>query len=227
VACGAPGDLTVQSTTCVPFSEILDDLYGGIVKKTLAGHDREITPIQSIPRSAAQFVYDTVRTVRPTTAIEVGMAWGFSSVAICSALRDNGQGTNIVVDPLQISLWEGVALAALDGFGLKEHARFEERRSDQFLPAFWQHEKTRIQFAFIDGDHRVDAVFMDFYYVNKLLDEGGVIIFDDRQFSSVASVERYALRTFHFESLPCREARFAVLRKVKEDDRGWDAYGQL
>jgi len=217
----------MSSTTCVPFSEILDDLYGGIVKKTVAGHDREITPIQSIPRSAAQFVYDTVRTVRPKTAIEIGMAWGFSSVAICSALRDNGQGLNIVIDPLQIRLWEGVALASLDRLGLREQARFEERRSDQFLPSFWQTEQTRIQFAFIDGDHRVDAVFMDFYYVNKLLDEGGVVIFDDVQFSSVSSVERYALRTFHYEKLPCGEARFSALRKVKEDDRGWEAYGHL
>ena len=219
--------MIVQTTACVPFADVLDDLYGGIVKKTLAGHDREIAPIQSIPRSAAQLVYDTVRAVRPAVAVEVGMAWGFSSVAICSALRDNEHGINVVIDPLQVSLWEGVALASLDRLGLTQHARFEERRSDQFLPAFWERENTRIQFAFIDGDHRADAVFMDFYYVNKLLDEGGIVILDDVQFESIASVVRFALRTFHYESLPCSEERFAILRKVMDDDRGWEDYGQL
>lgn len=208
------------------YSEILDDLYGGVIKKTLAGQDREITPIQSISRPAAQFVYETVCQVRPEKSIEVGMAWGFSSVAICSALRDVCGGVNIVIDPFQLAWYQGVALATLEKYGLSSFVQHHDQRSDLFLAKFWG-ENNRIQFAFIDGDHRIDAVFVDFYYVNKLLDEGGVVIFDDYQFSSVMNVVRYALKNLHYELLPCYEARFAVFRKVKEDDRGWDAYGEF
>jgi predicted O-methyltransferase YrrM len=224
--------IVITPTLDLTYSQILDDLYGGVMKTTLDGREREITPIQSIPRSAAEFLYKVVRAVRPQTAIEVGMAWGFSSVAICSALRDGassekGAGVNVVIDPYQVNTYEGVALATLEKFGLSAYVRHQEQRSDLFLPKFWEGKKNTIQFAFIDGDHRIDAVFMDFYYVNKLLDEQGVVIFDDYQFSSVTAVVGYALKNFHYEQLPCPESRFAVLRKVKHDDRSWEAYGQF
>jgi predicted O-methyltransferase YrrM len=219
--------VSTAATDVLTFPAILDDLYGGLIKKTIRGTDREITPIQSIPRPAAEFVYRTVRDVRPTTALEVGMAWGFSSVSICTALRDNGHGVNIVIDPYQVNTYEGVALATLQGYGLSLFVQHQEQRSDLFLPKYWEGKQHTAQFAFIDGDHRIDAVFVDFYYVNKLLDEGGVVIFDDYQFSSVTAVVGYALKNFHYEQLPCDQSRFAALRKVKQDDRGWEAYGQF
>lgn len=206
-------------------TEILDDLYGSTRKETLAGKDREIDIIQSIPRPAAEFLYQLVRQMRPRFAIEVGMAWGFSSAAICAALRDNGGGASVIIDPYQMETWEGVAIAALERFGLATFAQVQIERSDLFLPKFWEGRKHRIDFAFVDGDHRIDAVFVDFYFLNKLLDVGGTIVFDDLQFNSVASVVRYALKNFHFEQLPCTETRFAVLRKLREDDRGWSDYG--
>jgi len=152
------------------------------------------------------------------------MAWGFSSVAISSALRDVGTGINVIIDPFQTKVYEGVGLCTLAKYSLATFVQHHEERSDLFLPRFWR-DRNRIQFAFIDGDHRIDAVFVDFYYVNKLLDENGVIVFDDYQFSSVASVVNYACKNFHYEALPCSEHRFAVLRKLKDDDRGWDQYG--
>lgn len=208
-------------------AQIFDELYGGVTKRTVHGGEREITPILSAPRPAAEYLYHTVRELRPTTSLEIGMAWGFSSVAICSALRDNGGGVNVIVDPYQTCHFEGVGIAALDTFGLASLAEVHEQRSDLFLPTFWQGRKNRIQFAFIDGDHRVDAVFVDFYYVDKLLDEGGIVVFDDHQFPSVRDVVKYAVKNFHYETVACDEARFAVIRKVKLDDRGWEAYGEL
>ena len=67
----------------------------------------------------------------------------------------------------------------------------------------------------------------DFRIGNVVVDEGGVVVFDDYQFSSVAAVVAYALKNFHYEVLPCDQPRFAALRKVKHDDRGWEAYGQF
>jgi predicted O-methyltransferase YrrM len=216
-----------SDTPVLAYSDILDELYDGVIKRTIHGTDREIVPLQSIPRASAEFVYRTVRQLGPRVSVEVGMAWGFSSVAICSALRDNGGGVNVIIDPYQVATYEGVGLATLETFGLSSFARHEPQRSDLFLPKFWEGRQNTIQFAFIDGDHRIDAVFIDFYYVNKLLDEGGVVIFDDYQFASVAAVTSYALENFHYEMLPCDQPRLAVLRKLKHDDRGWADYGQF
>lgn len=216
----------------LPVQQLFDDLYGTLRKPTLAGKVREITPILSIGRPAAEYVYETVRRLAPRSTVEVGMAWGFSSVAICAALRDAGGGVNHVIDPFQVQQYEGVGLAALAGYGLMAHARHYAERSDVFLPRFFAGHvadpaTNRIQFGFIDGDHRIDAVFMDFYYVNKLLEEQGIVIFDDVQFPSIASVVSYALKNFHYERLPCAEVRYAVLRKTKDDDRGWGDYGSF
>lgn len=216
-----------MSKTDYPISKIFDDLYHSTCKETLAGKMREIEIIQSIPRSAAEYLFNLVCEHRPTTVIEVGMAWGFSSVAICAALRDLGEGVNVIMDPYQLQTWEGVGMMALKHFGLEAHAEVHVERSDLFLPNYWKSSAGRASFAFIDGDHRIDAVFVDFYYVNKILPPGAVVVFDDFQFHSVASVVQYAMKNFHYERLQCPEARFVVLKKLRPDERGWSDYGSF
>jgi predicted O-methyltransferase YrrM len=38
---------------------------------------------------------------------------------------------------------------------------------------------TRIQFAFIDGWHTFDHALVDFFYVDQMLEPGGVVVLDD------------------------------------------------
>ncbi|MDY0002782.1 MAG: class I SAM-dependent methyltransferase [Polyangia bacterium] len=206
--------------------EILDDVYQDNVKQAAWGRKRTLDTSLSIDRKTAEYLYRLVLELRPRRCIEIGMAWGFSSVPICAALRDGSNGRSLILDPFQRSTYGDVGRILLGRFGLNRWARFVPERSDVHLPKLFArgHET---DFGFIDGDHRADATFVDFYYINKMLRVGGHLVFDDFQFASVRSVVQYALKTFHYVSVAQDNKRLAVLRRTGADDRGWGAYGEL
>src|SRR4029079_8344219 len=45
--------------------------------------------------------------------------------------------------------------------------------------------------AFVDGSHRFPEVFVDLYFLRKLVRPGGLIILDDAEWPSVAAALRY------------------------------------
>ena len=45
-----------------------------------------------------------------------------------------------------------------------------------------------------DGMHTFDYVFIDFFYIDKMLNVGGVAVFDDTHFPSTRKVCRFILR---------------------------------
>src|SRR5262245_60024635 len=47
------------------------------------------------------FLQDVIRGVRPTVGLEVGCAYGVSSLFICEALREVGARQHIIIDPYQ------------------------------------------------------------------------------------------------------------------------------
>lgn len=204
--------------------ETLDHVYGDNLKRAKWGRRLAVDTSLSVNRPSAEFLYRFVRQRRPGRCLEVGMAWGFSSVPICAALRDSTRGQSIIVDPFQWTTYEAVGCLLLREHKLSRFAKLVAERSDTFLPKLFArgHE---LDFAFIDGDHRIDATFVDFYYINKMLRVGGVVIFDDVQFGSVRSVVEYALKNFHYQVVEQPIRRFAVLERTREDDRDWSAYG--
>ena len=49
----------------------------------------------------------------------------------------------------------------------------------------------KFQLIYIDGSHRFEDVFCDFYFVRYLLAVGGYVMFDDSSDSEVAKVVRF------------------------------------
>jgi hypothetical protein len=56
-----------------------------------------------------------------------------------------------------------------------------EAPSFQVLPKL-QADGLRIDFAFIDGCHTFDYAMVDFFYIDKMLRVGGVVVFDDEYY---------------------------------------------
>ena len=69
---------------------------------------------------------------------------------------------------------------------------FREQRSELALPELVR-EQVSIQFALVDGWHTFDQVMVEFYFLNRMLDVGGVILFDDADRRSVNRAIRHAL----------------------------------
>lgn len=69
-----------------------------------------------------------------------------------------------------------------------EPLRFIDDRSERALPLLSLVEEHRLDVAFIDGNHGLPAVFVDFCYLNAMLRPGGLLFVDDIQVYAVAQL---------------------------------------
>jgi predicted O-methyltransferase YrrM len=186
-----------------------------------------------------------VRQTRPKVYLEIGLAYGVSALYAETALRENGGDyQHYILDPLQAD-WENVGLRVLEKEGFAQNVTFIGKGSEVALPELYASGVT-LDMAFIDGWHTFDHALIDFFYINKMLNVGGVVIFDDANWPAVAEVIRHA------ETYPCyRRAgstsghlslrrvltsirkmsragllpTAVALKKVAKDERRWDWYG--
>jgi predicted O-methyltransferase YrrM len=204
------------------------------------------------PRETSTILYDIVQKFNCQKTLEVGMAYGLSTLSICQAHKDRGIGNHIAIDPMQHSMWGAIGLLNVKRAELEERFRFFEAPSDEALPQL-AIAGERIDFAFIDGMHLFDYTLVDFYYIDKLLTVGGYIVFDDIWMPAIRKVVHYVLRNRNYElvqlenTLDLREylgrvkSRFlqnpldtdpsrirwqphniCLLKKIENDKRNWD-----
>lgn len=147
----------------------------------------------AVDRTEGQFLRKIIEDVKPQGTLEVGCAYGVSTLYICeaaSALPAFAQ--HIVIDPFQRTQWRGIGLKHVVEAGYGHLVDFREEPSETVLPALVRAGLT-LDFAFIDGWHTFDQVMVEFYYLNRLLRIGGVIAFDDADRRSVNRAIRHAL----------------------------------
>lgn len=197
--------------------------------------------VSHISESTGDLLQRAVREVQPQLSLEVGLAYGISTLFICEAIAALPRpGRHLVLDPFQNGKWRGIGLRNLREAGYEPLVEFHEARSELFLPTLVEQGR-RVDLAFIDGLHRFDQAFVEFYYVNRLLRPGGIVLFDDAWRRSVNRVIRHALTYPAYEvygtsdplearaslqgSLRRRAGRSAVLRRLLRPDvlaRDWD-----
>ena len=107
------------------------------------------------------------------------MAFGFSTLAILTALEELGsEGGLISIDPYQARDWHNCGIAAVRRAGLEALHQHIARPDYLALPELLE-AGTRLEFAYIDGYHTFDYVLLDFWYIDRLLEVGGVVGFND------------------------------------------------
>lgn len=99
-------------------------------------------------------------------------------------------------------------------------------RSEIALPRLVQSGQ-RINAALIDGNHGWPSVFVDFCYLNQMLDKGGLLFIDDLQLWSILQLFLLLQSQPGFE-LAARLDKFAVFRKTDEEpflpDHGFEPF---
>jgi predicted O-methyltransferase YrrM len=138
-------------------------------------------------------LYDFVRLMKPGKTLETGMARGKSTLSICQAHRSNGAGCHIAIDPWQEEKFNSMGLANIERANLKDILRFYQGPSDEVLPQLCA-QGEQIDFAFIDGNHRFQYTLLDFFYIDKMLNVGGHIAFDDLWLPAVRKVVSFILK---------------------------------
>jgi len=155
---------------------------------------------------------------RSKCALEIGFANGFSSLFILDALDQKGGGTLLSLDPFQMSDWEGRGVERVNAAKFLSKHEFLERSAWEALPELIEAGR-QFDFCLIDGSHSFDNAFIDFYLVDKLLDKGALLAFDDVGWSGVERVVHYVVTNRDYsiiDSLSCGQVdRRRLLKPIK------------
>lgn len=168
-------------------------------------------PVEAnLSEAAAEALYRMVLQRQPTTVVEIVMAFGVSTLAILSALRDlDGEGRLVSIDPRKSSRWQGCGLTSVVRAGLAGRHTLIEDVSYAALPRLLAAGE-RVDFAYIDGWHTFDYALLDFWYLDKMMAVGAVVGFNDCGLPAVDKVIRFVLSHRRYveldASLPVRYA---------------------
>ncbi len=175
------------------------DLLTTRVTRTPAG---EAVPLDSyLDGNHAEALYQHIRKQKPRLAVEVGMANAISTLAILTALEDNGgEGRLISIDPNQSTQWRDCGRASVARAGLGHRHTVLEQPDSLALPKLLA-EKTVVDFGYIDGWHTFDYALVDFWYLDKMLPAGGVVAFNDCGWAAVTKTIRFVETHRRYEEL--------------------------
>jgi predicted O-methyltransferase YrrM len=157
----------------------------------------------SVPERDCDALRDLLIAEGVETVVEVGLAYGRSALAIGEALVSVGapRPLHVVIDPFQATDWSNVGWELLRSAGLDTMARLLLQPSSLALPQLLA-EGLVADAAFVDGSHRFHEVFVDLYFLRKLVRPGGLIVLDDHHWPSVATAARYFEANLGWRAVP-------------------------
>lgn len=164
-----------------------------------------------------------------TRTIEIGFGYGFSTLHICEGLLGNAGPApqHIALDPNQATRFANYGLQLLDEAGVAALVEHRAERSELALPRFLG-EGRRFDLAFIDGNHRFDGVFIDLFYLGRLVRPGGIMLLDDYRLPAIQRAVAFCLTNLGWtleEVATDGRDRLAVLRTATSPDtRPYDYY---
>jgi predicted O-methyltransferase YrrM len=165
---------------------IIDDIRR---QTTVISADGKTYPIQKhgIDAAEGRFLSEFIAS-RPNIirTLEIGCAYGLSSLHIASALAGRAGAHHIIIDPFENTDWNGIGVVNLDRAGV-DFYELREEPSEIALPQLLK-EGAEFDLVFIDGWHTFDQTLVDMYYANRLIKVGGYIIVDDANWASVSKV---------------------------------------
>jgi predicted O-methyltransferase YrrM len=190
---------------------VIDQIYA--TRQVLDADERPVDAFgPSVPYETGRLLYDLIREKRLTRTLEVGMAYGTSTLFICQALADQGAGRHTAIDPNQDDGWHSIGRLNARRAGLDKHLRFMGAKSCEALPELCGRDE-RFDFAFIDGMHRFDYVLVDFFYVDQLLETGGYLVMDDLDMPAISKAVSFILRNRNYERVSMQPGKRVPLWK--------------
>jgi predicted O-methyltransferase YrrM len=143
----------------------------------------------SIDEGEGRAIYELIRDQTISASLEVGCAYGISSLYICDALSTHKTRHHTIIDPAQSTGWRGIGISNLRRAGF-DFFSLIEKPSEIALSELLASGK-KFQFIFIDGWHTFDHTLLDFFYANRLLEDGGFVAIDDADWPSIRKVISY------------------------------------
>ena len=196
----------------------LDRLYSDRTIIGRSGKEFDNKGALSTPNNI-RFLRSVMLDLGPERTLEVGLAFGGSALAIASCHRELGHSqpsVHTAIDLAQSSYWDNVAQDALERAGLSDLVRVIEQPSATALATLYARGE-RYDLIYIDGSHQFEDVFVDFYFVGRMINTGGVVLFDDSTDPHIAKVLRFIRRNYKsaFEEIDLAKYLSADIGKIR------------
>jgi predicted O-methyltransferase YrrM len=164
-----------------------------------------------------------VASEKATRTLEIGLGYGYSALSICEGLIQSGDPDtrHVVLDPFQAGRFADCGLQVLEEAGVRALVEYHAEISQIALPAFLK-EGRQFDFGFVDGNHRFDSVFLDLFFLGKLVRKAGVVILDDYNLPGIKRAVSFFLTNLGWsieETAPPNDGHhWVVLRTARDAD---------
>ncbi|MFI1562904.1 class I SAM-dependent methyltransferase [Streptomyces sp. NPDC020490] len=157
----------------------------------------------TVPERHCDQLRDLLVSEGAETVVEIGLAYAGSALAIGEALAtvDPPLPRHIVIDPFQEGEYANAGWDLLRCAGLDSFTTLMLTPSSTALPQLLG-EGFVADAAFVDGSHRFHEVFVDLYFLRKIVRPGGLIVIDDDWWPSVHTAAQYYERNTGWQVIP-------------------------
>jgi predicted O-methyltransferase YrrM len=179
-------------------------------------HERDFETV-TLPERDCDLLRDLLISERVETVVEVGLAYASSALAIGEALItiEPTHPRHVIIDPFQDHAYSDVGWGLMRDAGLDSIATLLRSWSSIALPELVT-EGFVADAAFVDGSHRFHEVFVDLYFLRKIVRPGGLILMDDDWTPSVRTALRYYEKNLGWTAIPGAFAG-GTLRNIGDD----------
>jgi len=212
------------------YRDVLQSMYYGEPQRGADGRLYAIDGTTRVSIAEGMTLHSLCVTDGVTAMLEVGLAYGFSTVFLLAALDRAGGGAHTAIDPFQATDWHGIGithareLTAQSATLTSGSFTWIEDRSHRALVDL---ERAGLTYGlvFIDGYHRFDDVLVDFTLSARMCGSDGLIVFHDMRLDSIKAVASFVRRDRpDFAEVATACENLFVVRRVGKDERDWSHF---
>jgi predicted O-methyltransferase YrrM len=131
----------------------MNDVLKGILQSNRVTDGTESLPLHSaMSEEEGEVISKVFTAVKPDVSLEVGFAYGISTLYVCDALAQNRKDSkHIIIDPEQTTSWRGIGIKNIARAGYRHLIDLHEERSEIALPIFFPKEQGYRSRSSMDG----------------------------------------------------------------------------
>ncbi|MFZ0744013.1 MAG: class I SAM-dependent methyltransferase [Terracidiphilus sp.] len=196
-------------------------MYAGELQRGTNGRMFAIDPSTRVSPEQGMWIYELCRQLKPGKTIEIGLAYGYSTIYILAALHANGSGSHVAIDPFQGGFHD-IGLCQPEKVHMEQSFRHVPEKSVSALGDLARRGEL-FQFTFVDGNHRFDDALLDFTLSAEVCPVDGHIVLDDLWMPAIQRVVSFIRNNRKdFVEVPTPIANVAAFKRTEKDTRNWD-----
>ncbi|MDJ0688937.1 MAG: class I SAM-dependent methyltransferase [Xenococcaceae cyanobacterium MO_188.B32] len=185
-----------------PVNDVINGFYQDYLKTDQDGNQRNMRLGSGCPRMEECFILaELYLQKKPQHSLDFGLGEGTACITLAACRKHlNLEGKHTTLDPFQFNLAKGIGLNEIHKYNLQEYVDFLEDKSEEFL--YHQYKKNnQYDFVFVDGAHDIGHKVVDAFWIDRILQPGGIVAFHDSLFFSTSVAIRYLAENQQYDLL--------------------------